>query len=489
MEETTTVTYTADQTPAASTRYRQAYHFTPPAGWLNDPNGLIFYRGQYHIFYQSNPYTPQWNSMHWGHALSDDLILWQHLPTALAPDQPYDNDPKGGCFSGTSIEHEGVLYLFYTGSFHRGKDQVQVQCMAYSSDGVHFEKYSKNPVLTAPDGYSAANFRDPKVWKQDETFYLLCSGQKNNRAVLLLYRSLDLFHWEFFNIMMESRGELGAMWECPDFYPLDGKYVLTISPIGLGDRKAMYFTGDMDYRTGRFHPQVCGEVNWGMDFYAAQTMVDESQKRICIGWANGWDWMPWWKNFGNTQSEGWCGAFNLPREVRLTRDHTLKFLPVEGIKRYQSVTAEAGNITIEHGKYPIDTRQNPCFELKLAVDLKRTTAESFELLLRSGQNLATRVHFDLAHGEAVFDRNHSDGFSAGRCRCPLKCVGHTLLIDLFSDNSSIELFTDDYETCMSCNIYPSRSQTENYIECTEGILYVEQLNCWEININSFKTED
>ena len=146
-------------------KMRQRFHFMAEAGWINDPNGLIFFKNQYHFFYQYNPYDSYWGAMHWGHAVSNDMVHWEYLPIALAPSEHYDNHERGGCFSGSSIEHDGKLYLVYTGAANYGDGFVQTQCLAYSEDGIHFEKYEKNPIITAPEGYEQENFRDPKVWK------------------------------------------------------------------------------------------------------------------------------------------------------------------------------------------------------------------------------------------------------------------------------------------------------------------------------------
>ena len=137
---------------AARGKMRQHYHFMAQSGWLNDPNGLIYFRGKYHFFFQCNPYGGFWDCMYWGHAVSEDMLHWEYLPFALAPSEPYDDYPKGGCFSGSAIEHEGKLFLMYTGTSHYGKGIVQTQCIAYSEDGIYFKKYPGNPVITAPEG-------------------------------------------------------------------------------------------------------------------------------------------------------------------------------------------------------------------------------------------------------------------------------------------------------------------------------------------------
>ena len=217
-----------DQNKAAVSqgKMRQNYHFMPQTGWLNDPNGLIYYKGKYHIFYQFNPYYGHWDYMHWGHAVSEDLVHWEYLPLALAPSEFYDDHYRGGCFSGSAIEHDGKLFLMFTGCTNNGNGFEQTQCIAYSEDGIHFEKYENNPVLTAPEGVPSYLFRDPKVWKHGDKYYMICGASRNNFAQALLYVSEDMLHWEFFSVLAESRGEWGYMWECPDFFQLGDKYVL-----------------------------------------------------------------------------------------------------------------------------------------------------------------------------------------------------------------------------------------------------------------------
>ena len=136
-------------------KMRQKYHFMAETGWINDPNGLIYFKGKYHFFYQYNPYQSFWENMHWGHAVSDDLIHWEYLPVALAPSEPYEDHLKGGCFSGSAIEFDGKLYLIYTAATNHGNGFVQTQCVAYSEDGIHFEKYEKIQVYVYSDAPGA----------------------------------------------------------------------------------------------------------------------------------------------------------------------------------------------------------------------------------------------------------------------------------------------------------------------------------------------
>jgi beta-fructofuranosidase len=465
----------------AGAKMRQRYHFMAPSGWINDPNGLIYFRGKYHFFYQYNPYDAVWGAMHWGHAVSEDLLHWEHLPIALAPSEPYDDDPRGGCFSGSAIEHEGKLYLLYTGAVNHGAGAVQTQCLAYSVDGVTFEKYAGNPVITTPAGYSAADFRDPKVWKHGDSFYLVLGAKKDDRAQALLYRSDNLREWEFVNVLAESRGELGSMWECPDFFALGGKHVLTFSPMGLGERKAVYLVGEMDYNTGKFHYTAVGELDWGFDYYAPYSFPAPDGRRIVVAWANGWDWLPWWKDWGPTYPEGWCGWFALPREMRLLPDGRLQFVPVKELEQLRQDERLYADLQVDAEPFEFAAGDGPAFELDLEIDLRGTTAERFTLLLRCGAGRQTAINFDLRRSEMTFDRGQADGWSTGVTRSPLNLTDkETLNVRVFSDQSSIEVFVDDGRTVHSGNVFAGNEQNRNFIVAAGGRLQINRMQMWGI---------
>lgn len=463
----------------AQGKMRQSYHFMAEEGWINDPNGLIFFNGYYHFFYQYNPYDSYWGAMHWGHGRSKDLIHWEYLPIALAPSEDYDNHKEGGCFSGSAIEVDGKLYLFYTGTAKVGDDFVQTQCLAYSEDGVHFEKYEKNPVITAPAGYDSANFRDPKVWKHGNYYYMVCGAKKNNLAQALLFRSLNMTDWEFFNVLAESRGELGYMWECPDFYPLDDKYVLMFSPMGLKERTTIYLVGDMNYDTGKFIYTTTGEIDWGLDYYAPQSFMDKNGRRLIVGWANGWEWMPWWKDWGPTYKEGWCGSFSLTREVKLCPDSTLQFVPVKELEALRYGKMEEHNVLISDTQYTIPMANGTIYEMLININLDYTDTDKFSLLLRCDKDKYTVVEFDLKHQMMYCDRNQADGWSKGTSKSPLILKNkHCMVIHIFVDQSSLEVFTDDYKTCHSLNIFAGQEQNQNYIREGSGKVYINSLFTW-----------
>ena len=463
-------------------KMRQHFHFMPQEGWLNDPNGLIFFRGKYHFFYQYNPFGSFWDCMYWGHAVSDDMLHWEYLPLALAPSETYDDHPKGGCFSGSAIEHDGKLYLMYTGTSYHGKGYEQVQCIAYSEDGIHFTKYDGNPVITAPDGIRKDMFRDPKVWKHGNVFYMVCGASRNDRGMALLYRSVDMLHWEYVNVLYESRGEWGTMWECPDFYPLGEKYILTFSPIKSGDHTSVYLVGDFDYQTGKFDPHISGEINWGFDYYAPQSFLAPDGRRIMVAWSNEWEWMPLWKDWGPTFQEGWCGFFNTPLEVSLGDDGMLRFRPIRELETLRQNSNILEDISVDDRAIQVCAGDGIVFEMKMKIDLEKTKADYFEILLRCGEERKTTCRLDFQTAELSVDRERSDGWSCGVSRSTLMLNGKKELdLHVLSDKSSLEIFADNYRNNHSNNIFPSEEQNKIQLRTAGGSVYIKRIETYGLN--------
>lgn len=279
---------------------RFQYHFEPQKGWMNDPNGLVYFRGRYHAFFQHYPNDSKWGQMHWGHAVSDDLLHWEELPIALYPDRDYEND--GGCFSGSAVEKDGRLYLFYTSVSH---ELGQTQSVAWSDDGVHFEKYEGNPVIRAnPTG--APDFRDPKVTNIDGTWYMVVGSGDGSEGRVLLFRSEDLLRWNYVGVLFVG-AEYAHCIECPDFFKMGDKYVLMFSKIGEQERSTIFVVGD--FREGKLVNYTLSRPEWGPDFYAPQSFFD-GRRRIMIGWMYHW---------GKEAPEGcpFAGALSVPRELTL----------------------------------------------------------------------------------------------------------------------------------------------------------------------------
>lgn len=330
---------------------RPEFHLSPRVGWMNDPNGFSYYKDKFHLYYQYYPYDSQWGPMHWGHVVSDDLLHWEYLPSAIAPDMPYD---YVGCFSGSAIElPDGKQLFMYTGVRKEvqpggGVRDIQTQCLA-TGDGMDYEKDPRNPILTVedmPENSSPFDFRDPKMWKCEDGSYRCVTV--NDRADgtggrILLYRSEDGYDWKFESIMLSNDGRFGKMWECPDFFTLDGKDVVLVSPQDMLPKDFEYHNGDgtlcligkFDETTKTFIPESDQAVDYGIDFYAMQTVEAPDRRRIMIGWMQNWDTCS-----NNRIPKGkWFGQMSIPRELSI-KDGRLIQKPVREIENLRTDKVE-----------------------------------------------------------------------------------------------------------------------------------------------------
>ena len=291
---------------------RLMHHFEPKKGWINDPNGLCFFGGKYHAFFQHYPFEAKWGPMHWGHAVSEDLVSWEELPIALYPDMPYENG--GGCFSGSALEKDGVLYLMYTSV---SKEHGQTQSIAVSRDGLNFEKLPENPVIPqSPLDSENRDFRDPKIFPYGDGYRMVCGAGQGGMGYVLLFCSPDLLHWEYAGKLFES-DQFGAVPECPDFFPLGDKWVLLFSR--MDTRSAQFIVGEFDGI--HFTPESYQQPECGTDFYAPQTYLDGKGRRLMIGWLYNWDRKV-------PEGASYAGALSVPTELTL-RDGKVFHYPAE----------------------------------------------------------------------------------------------------------------------------------------------------------------
>ncbi len=261
------------------------YHYRPDKGWINDPNGLVYFDGFYHIFYQHSPnYEKPWREpMHWGHARTKDFIEWEELPVALYPDKPYDNK---GCWSGTAIVKGDTLYLFYASVTD---DNFQTVSIAYSKDGINFEKYENNPIIDHYPEDGSPDFRDPAIAYIDGKYYcVVASGHKETKkARLLLYESENLLDWKYNGIMSEWDDARCA--ECPSFIETDGGCILATSV--LREDLTHYFSIMYgSFENGIYTPVIAGSMDKGPDCYAGQVFKDDKGRIILIAWIPGWNY-------------------------------------------------------------------------------------------------------------------------------------------------------------------------------------------------------
>ena len=468
--------------------WRPDYHYLPVAGWINDPCGLIQIDGWYHIFNQHYPFSGAWGMMYLSHARSRDLIHWEQLPEAIAPSEDYDYYKKGGIYTCCAVDNEGVHTVIYTACTDK---YGQVQCLATSEDGIHFEKYEGNPILSAPpEGMRKADFRDTKVWKRGKYWYLTAGTTDGKFGRVALYKSLNLTDWEFVNIIWESRGEYGTMPECPNFFELDGKWVLIFAPLELEDRKAMYLVGDFDYEVGKFYPQTVGEVDWGLDYYAPQVFQDDSGRTLMLGWMESWSFHPWYIGNSNGQNPhgykydcseiGFNGSVSTPRAISLCPDGKLKSDPVPELLQLRKDPWIKYNFEVKEGeKFNFNAGDNVHCEIVADIDLLSTDAKVVGLAMRSSAEYETLLEFDLEHGELVFDRTRSGNKSAVVRKCLLEsAVKDRLSFRIFMDSTTVEIFTDGNRTVMSNCIYTPVESKGLYLYTKGGNAAVEVLRTW-----------
>ncbi|MBO5453408.1 MAG: glycoside hydrolase family 32 protein [Clostridia bacterium] len=298
-------------------------HYKPEKGWINDPNGLVYFDEYYHIFYQYSPnYEIPWKEpMHWGHARTKDFLKWEELPVALYPDKDYDN---GGCWSGTAIVKDDTLYLFYA-SIHtpEGTDEkIASVSVAYSKDGINFEKYEKNPVIKTYPEDGSNEFRDPALVCIDGKYYcIMATGHVESRqARLLKYESDDLFNWEYTGIMCSWDNCKYA--ECPSFMNAGDKYLLTSSVLKM-DGWPYFDVMFGSFKDGVYTIEKSAKLDYGPDQYAGQVFKDHKGRCILI------TWIPSWKYAGFAEKD--VGCMSVPREIFM-KDGKIYGYPVKEVQ-------------------------------------------------------------------------------------------------------------------------------------------------------------
>ena len=468
------------------TKWRPEYHFTAPRGWINDPNGLCYFKGFYHLFYQYNPKGCDWSSMYWGHAVSKDLSNWEDLPLALCPDQEYDEYEMGGCFSGSAIVYNDKLYLFYTGVSKHGSTLIQSQCMAYSEDGINFEKYPGNPIIIYPpaDEGDISNFRDPKVICYNNKWYIVVGstkgGLKTGDGRIFLYESDDLFHWTYRGILLKCNGKWTSMCECPDLFQLGGKWILMFSLMhAIDSEKTIYAMGEMDFENCEFKIEKTGEFDYGMDYYAPQSFLDEKGRRIMIAWQNSWWWLPWFNDYGPTANENWRGSMSYPRELKLRPNGELNFFPVEELESLTHEDQSFSDIWILGEKQFFEPATPNAYRLTISGDLAGSSAGIVEIGLKANEEKATIIRIDLFKGTICLDRNNADMYSKGKTIRPINTEKNVIELMVMVDRSSVEFFVNDGELCMTCTVFPEADQKDIWLRTASG-----KFHCNKISIDS-----
>ena len=439
-------------------RWYPQCHIASKAGWINDPNGLSYYKGRYHAYFQLNPYGSEWGNMHWGHVSSADLVTWRREPLAMAPTLEVEKD---GVFSGSAVVgDDGRLTIYYTG--HRWRNGVndddgnlQEQCMAVSSDGIHFEK--KGVVIPCPDD-KILHFRDPKVWKMGGLWYMVFGvSTPAHRGEIWMYTSNDMEHWTFDRVIYRHPDPEVFMLECPDMFPLEDKWVICYSAMGLkphgfearNHNNAGYVIGSWQ-PGGDFHQETEFHL-WddGHNFYAPQTFQAPDGRRLVFGWMS-----PFTEPIP-MQEDGWCGQFTVPREVTLAGDH-LRCLPVREFSDLDQDQQDFGSIELEvNGSQDlVDDAQTA--DIAMEIDLAKSQAERIGLEIhRTQSGDHTLVCYDDQLGRVVLDRHCNTYGDRGYRTAPVDKSSGKLKLRIIVDRGSIEVVINDGLEIMSSYSFPA----------------------------------
>lgn len=433
-------------------RFRLGHHLMPPVGWLNDPNGLCWFQGKYHVFFQYAPFDVEGGLKFWGHYTSEDLIDWKYEGVALYPDSSYDCH---GVYSGSALVDDDKMHLFFTGNIkidgdydyiHEGRETSTIYvesedglCFGNKEEVISFEEY--------PEEFTC-HIRDPKVWKEDDAYFMVLGGRlKGDKGAVLLYRSEDKKRWEFIRTITTEEA-FGYMWECPDYFEMDGQKILSVSPQGL-TREEYRFQNV--YQSGYFLMREDGSVNvedfreWdmGFDFYAPQTFTDGNGRRILIGWMGMPDAD---EEYGNkTIDEGWQHCLTVPRELKIQNGQILQY----PVKELESLRKERTLLHDEKGEAEIRTEVNEGFDLLLE-DI-HMTENSFKISL-GGQML-------LKYENGVAEIGFPGFTGAGRTVRKAK-LDSFRNIRLLVDTSAAEIYLNDGEIVFSTRYYPDREDLQ-----------------------------
>ena len=440
------------------------FHVTGGIGWINDPNGFAPYNGEYHLFFQYYPYDTRWGPMHWGHVKTRDFIQWERLPAALAPDMDYD---RGGCFSGGAIELEdGRHLLIYTAVRNvrrrNGKlESFQTQCLAIG-DGIDYEKLEQNPVIDAsslPEGGSVHDFRDPKIWKENGKYYAVIGNRPaDGSGSVLLYESTDALHWQFVSVLSACHNQYGRMWECPDFFHLDGKDVLLVSPqemaaIGLEFHPGnanVCLIGTFDSKTQHLNREAVQAIDYGLDFYAPQTLLTEDGRRVMIAWMQNWETATC-----RVEELRFYGQMTLPRELSIRRGRLCQN-PVRELEKYRGVLIDYHNVLI-NGETSLRGISGRYLDMVVTVrpGNENSLYKWFRLYVAKDGEHFTMIRYRPETGTVKVDRTHS-GFPHDIVNIrefPVSVKNGALKLRVVLDRYSLELFINDGEQAASFVLY------------------------------------
>lgn len=427
--------------------FREHFHLMPPVGWLNDPNGLCQFEGVYHAFFQYSPFDAEGGVKMWGHYISDNMLDWKYQGVALYPDQPFDCH---GVYSGSALVEDGKMYLYYTGNvkledgeydyIRTGREGNTV--LVSSEDGIHFgHKKQLMRNTDYPDDLTC-HVRDPKVWKEQDTYYMVQGARtKEDVGQILIFTSKDKVNWKF-KSRIESKEPFGYMWECPDYFTIGDKKILSASVQGLEggiwEERNVYQSGYFEVEGDILSSYKLGEYklwDYGFDYYAPQSFETEDGRRIHISWMG----MPDCEAYTNlTIADGWQHCFTLPREIYV-KDGKICQRPVRELDYKEAITKTAEN------KLQADSCK--------AYDLKIDKIQNNQFCIALAEELL--LEYTDGRFRMRFTDNRKTCVSAGR-DCRYVETDEVTNIRVIADVSSVEVFVNDGEYVFSTRYYPDK---------------------------------
>ncbi|MBD3196725.1 MAG: hypothetical protein GF317_16835 [Candidatus Lokiarchaeota archaeon] len=445
---------------------RPEYHFLAPVRWMNDPNGPVFANEKYHIFYQFNPFDDTWGHIHWGHAISDDLIHWKHLPIALIP-----SIEKGEqhCFSGSCVIDDGTPKILYTSIGPNKPPSVGAEQWLAVGDKnlIHWEKYTKNPVMTLDlhSSLDVRDWRDPFIWREGNIWYCVLSGHliKPKRPLVLLYRSVDLKSWEYINPLLIEDRKKGKNWECPNFFKIRDKYILIVSP----HKKVIYNIGN--FMNNKFVPSEWKIFDYGNSFYATNILSDPIENRIIL-----WGWIQ-----GGGDIKGWNGCLSLPRVLKLDARNNLIINPLPELKILRNEQKHFQNLIITEKDEDNILFKGTLMELKILIE--NVSAEKVGFYLYSDRNSNNKYSIGF-HKSKNF-------IWAGKeiAEIDEKVDDHTLKLHIYIDNSVTEVYVNN-RYCLTSRIFIKDNKKFSLVPFSEdGEFKIKEIDIWELKpINNKK---
>ena len=444
--------------------FRNKYHLMAPIGWINDPNGLCQFKGEYHFFYQYSPLEAKGGLKFWGHYSSTDLVNWNEKDIAIFPDKEWD---RNGVYSGSALVKDDEVYFFYTGNVKiegdhdyilTGREQNVI--MVKTSDCINFSE--KKLLLTNADFPEdmSLHVRDPKVWEEDGSYYMVLGARgENDKGYVLLYKSDDLYNWTLKSVPAGGQDDLGYMWECPDVFKLDGKEVFMFSPQGLeadgykynNVYQSGYTICEFEDDKSKLNLGDFNELDRGFDFYAPQTTEDKYGRKILIGWMG----LP--EIDYPTDKNGWAHCLTIPRELKLI-DNKLIQQPVKELELLRGKNRKEVYALNNEEKDIVDFNEKT---YELICKFNNFNGKYVGIKLRKGIDEETVFYYDIENNKLVLDRSKSGEVFATEYGTERKCeyAGKELKLQVFVDTSSVEIFVNDGEEVFTSRIFTKDTST------------------------------